>query len=44
LKNKNGIFIASCVVTDKAKKKWIKFVKQSITNLKKDEKIFISGC
>lgn len=44
LKNKNGVFIASCVVTDKAKKKWIKFVKQSILGLKEEEKIFISGC
>lgn len=44
LKDKKGIFIASCVVTDKAKKKWIKFVKQKIELLKKDEKIFISGC
>jgi len=27
LKDKEGIFIASCVVTDQAKRKWIKFVK-----------------
>ncbi|NUJ97227.1 MiaB/RimO family radical SAM methylthiotransferase [Candidatus Gracilibacteria bacterium] len=44
LKDKRGIFIASCVVTDKAKKKWIKFVKQNISKLQEDEKIFISGC
>ncbi|MDP3380805.1 MAG: hypothetical protein Q8S84_04725 [bacterium] len=27
LKDKNGIFVASCVVTDNAKRKWLKFVK-----------------
>ncbi len=27
LKNKSGVFIASCVVTDRAKRKWIKFIK-----------------
>ncbi len=25
LKDKEGIFVASCVVTDQAKRKWIKF-------------------
>lgn len=44
LKDKDGIFVASCVVTDKAKRKWIKFVKDSIEELSDDEKIFISGC
>lgn len=44
LSNKNWIFIASCVVTDKAKRKWLKFVKDEVKNLKDDEKIFISGC
>ncbi len=41
---KNGIFIASCVVTDNAKRKWLKFVKDSYKNLKDSEKIFISWC
>jgi len=41
---KNGIFIASCVVTDNAKRKWIKFVKETAKELKKAEKIFISWC
>jgi MiaB/RimO family radical SAM methylthiotransferase len=41
---KNGIFIASCVVTDNAKRKWIKFVKEAAKELKKAEKIFISWC
>lgn len=45
LKDKNGIFIASCVVTDKAKRKWLKFVKDTakIIDLE-NEKIFISWC
>ncbi len=41
---KSGIFVASCVVTDKAKRKWIKFVKQEITKLKDSEKIYLSWC
>jgi len=44
LKDKSGIFIASCVVTDKAKRKWVKFVKDTSKNLNGNEKIFISGC
>mgnify|MGYP006409810147 FL=1 len=41
---KNGIFIASCVVTDNAKRKWLKFVKDSSKQLKAWEKLFISWC
>ncbi len=41
---KKGIFIASCVVTDKAKKKWVKFVIDSIKKLEKEEKIYLSWC
>lgn len=48
LSDKSGIFIASCVVTDKAKRKWIKFIKDLIKNNEVDldawEKIYISGC
>ncbi|MDD5769540.1 MAG: MiaB/RimO family radical SAM methylthiotransferase [Candidatus Gracilibacteria bacterium] len=44
LKDKLGVFVASCVVTDKAKKKWLKFVKQELQILKENEKIYISGC
>ena len=44
LKDKNGIFVASCVVTDKAKRKWIKFVKEEVKKLEWDDKIFISWC
>ncbi len=42
--DKKGIFLLSCVVTDKAKKKWVKFILDNIKNLKKDEKIYISWC
>ena len=38
------IFIASCVVTDNAKRKWLKFVKETAKNINDDEKIFISWC
>lgn len=42
LKDKKGIFVASCVVTDNAKRKWIKFVKDIAKG--ETEKIYISGC
>lgn len=43
---KTGIFIASCVVTDKAKRKWIKFVKDTISswNISWEKKVYISWC
>lgn len=44
LKDKEGIFVASCVVTDQAKRKWIKFVKDIAKELNENEKIFISWC
>ena len=44
LAGKSGIFIASCVVTDSAKRKWIKFVKDTSQEIASDEKIYISGC
>ena len=44
LKWEKWIFIASCVVTDNAKRKWIKFVKDTFKNLEWDKKVFISGC
>jgi len=44
LKDKSGIFVASCVVTDKAKRKWIKFVINEIWKLKDKEKIYLSWC
>lgn len=46
LKDKQGIFIASCVVTDQAKRKWIKFIKDIFKSegLELWEKIYISWC
>ena len=44
LSQKSWTFVASCVVTDKAKKKWLKFVKQELSELKTNDKIFISWC
>lgn len=44
LENKKGIFISTCVVTDRAKKKWLKFVKDSHKKLNNNEKIYISWC
>ncbi len=44
---KTGVFVASCVVTDKAKRKWLKFVRDIIEkeNFNKNEdKVFISWC
>ena len=44
LKWENGIFVASCVVTDTAKRKWIKFIKDTFKTLEENKKMFISGC
>ena len=44
LQDKKGIFVASCVVTDKAKRKWIKFVKDNAILLKTWEKVYVSWC
>lgn len=44
LKNKEGIFISTCVVTDNAKRKWIKFVKDNIKNVNDSAKLYISWC
>ncbi len=44
LKNENWIFVASCVVTDNAKRKWIKFVKDSFKEFSGEKKMFISWC
>lgn len=47
LLDKTGVFIASCVVTDKAKRKWVKFVKEVVNNEgfnKNEDKIFITWC
>lgn len=44
LSDKTGYFIASCVVTDKAKAKWVKHAKKKLPTLKSDEKLYLSGC
>lgn len=44
LRDKTGTFVASCVVTDSAKRKWIRFVKKELENISGEEKIYISGC
>lgn len=44
LSDKAGTFVASCVVTDSAKRKWVRFVKKEVQNLKGTQKVYISGC
>lgn len=44
LSDKTGTFVASCVVTDSAKRKWIRFVKKELQNIENPQKIYISGC
>jgi len=43
--DKKWIFVNSCIVTDKAKSKWIKFIKDSIVSFQfPEEKLYLSGC
>lgn len=44
LADKNGIFIASCIVTNTANNKWLKLVTKSLPLLQANEKIYLSGC
>ncbi len=44
LADKTGTFVASCVVTDSAKRKWVRFVKKELRNITNNQKIYISGC
>ncbi len=44
LSDKSWTFVASCVVTDSAKRKWIRFVKKELQNISWTQKIYISGC
>lgn len=44
LEGKKGYFIASCVVTDRAKAKWVKHAVKTVKKLGNDEKLFLSGC
>jgi len=44
LSDKTGTFVASCVVTDSAKRKWVRFVKKELSQIDTGDKIYISGC
>ena len=44
LADKTGTFVASCVVTDSAKRKWVRFVKKEVETLSQNAKVYISGC
>jgi tRNA A37 methylthiotransferase MiaB len=44
LHEKRGYFIASCVVTDKAKAKWVKHAKKILPKIGSEEKLYLSGC
>ena len=44
LSDKTGTFVASCVVTDNAKRKWVRFVKKELESISWNGKIYISGC
>ena len=44
LNGKVGYFIASCVVTDKAKAKWVKHACKVLPLLNDQEKLYLSGC
>jgi len=42
LSDKSGTFVASCVVTDSAKRKWVRFVKKEVEILDSEQKVYIS--
>lgn len=42
--SKPGIFVASCVVTENAKRKWKRFVKKAAGELEEGGKVYLSGC
>jgi MiaB/RimO family radical SAM methylthiotransferase len=44
LADKEGYFIASCVVTDRAKTKWVKHAKKVLPSIQTHEKLYLSGC
>jgi len=44
LQNKTGYFIASCVVTDKAKAKWVKHALRVLPSLEEGGTLYLSGC
>jgi MiaB/RimO family radical SAM methylthiotransferase len=44
IEGKWGYFIASCVVTDRAKAKWVKHALRILQKLNENEVLFLSGC
>lgn len=44
LEGKSGYLIASCVVTDTAKAKWVKHAQKKLKSLAPNETLFLSGC
>lgn len=45
LHDKSWVFVASCIVTDNAKSKWIKFIKDSVARLEDENaKVYLSWC
>lgn len=44
LENKSWYFIASCIVTDRAKAKWLKYALKVCTLLRDHEKVYLSWC
>jgi MiaB/RimO family radical SAM methylthiotransferase len=41
---KEWYFIASCVVTDRAKAKWVKHAKKILPKIQSNQKLYLSGC
>lgn len=44
LEEKRGYFIASCVVTDRAKAKWVKHALRILKSLPEEHTLYLSGC
>ena len=40
----SGIFVVSCVVTNQAKARWVKYIRKEVQNLDENSYIFLSGC
>lgn len=42
LEKKEGIFVASCIVTDQAKARWIRYIIKCLNRLQPPQKIYLS--